>query len=79
MDEGTAPAAAPPGEDDAGDALPAGAADALAAGTALGAAGAEALGAAAAVADGMVHGVTGGAVKLPALDARLGSGSALFE
>lgn len=79
VEEGTAPEAAPPADDDAGATLPAGAADALAAGTALGAAEAEALAAGAAVADGMVHGFTGGVVKLPALDARLGSGSALFE
>jgi hypothetical protein len=81
VEEGTAPEAAPPGDDDAGDALPAGAgaADALAGGTALGAAEAEELGAGAALADGTVQGAVGGAVKLPALDARLGSGSALFE
>ena len=80
--EGTAPALAPPGdalEDEADDAPPAGAADALAWGTALEAAEVELLAAGAALAGGGVDGVIGGAVKVPALDARLGSGSALFE
>ena len=67
-------------EEDAAGALPTGATGGLAE-AALEAAGAagEVLGAGVALAGETVHGVIGGAVNVPAVDVRFGSGSALFE